>query len=436
MHISKLSWDNFDWSYFQTLCTQIAKDIYPEYNFDEYLKPGQKQDGIDIIGFNKKANNFFTVQCKREKKINEGDLATIIKEFREGEYYDKSSHFVLATSFELQAQKLQIIINSYKTQLFSEKNIEFECWDMHVLEGKLKNRWDLVLKYFGNEQANDFCFEQLNIKNFPVLNRIENYIPRQITLLEKNRNDQKSGWNFTPKKLLDLKEIFLEDRLKTIRICIIGDAYQGKSFYLRQKAYELKESGQFQPLFIEIKDNNVQPLESLLKIRYGAWQKIPAKDLVLFIDGLDETPTDKFVEMIKFINEFSLSYNPVNIIFSCRTLFYNNYTVEEKLSNFETFELYPLQEEGIHWYIDTMLKSQASDFQFAVNLTEIWPLLHHPFYLFHIVEEYLQPPHKLPGSKIKVVEGLIKKSFAASLGRPLIGGDSISEQSKIGRAHV
>jgi len=229
---------------------------------------------------------------------------------------------------------------------------------------------------------------------------------------------------------VNLLDIFTVDRLKTNRICLIGDAYQGKSYYLKQTAYELKEAGlRFHPLLIEVKQHNVQPLDSLLTAVYGSWRNIPFKDLVLIIDGLDEVPTDKFVEMIKYINVFSKAYQPVSIVLSCRKLFFNHYNIGSKLTEFEIFELYSLQHEDVEHYLKTILRSHFADFNKAVNRSEIAGMLYHPFYLVNLAEEFLKPPHKLPGNKLKVIEGFIERAYHNSLPRQIKGSDSIKQNS-------
>ena len=105
-----LDWKYFDWGEFQTLCIAIAEVIVPDCNFNEHLKPGQKQDGIDLISFNRKGGKLFCIQCKKEKRLTQGDLKKIIREFRVGEYFHKSSNFILATSADLQKADLQNFI--------------------------------------------------------------------------------------------------------------------------------------------------------------------------------------------------------------------------------------------------------------------------------------------------------------------------------------
>jgi len=181
MNSSVLNWREFDWDHFQTLSIRIAESIVPECNFDEYLKKGQKQDGIDLLGFNKNDGSFFCIQCKKVNELSLADLDNIVKEFLAGEYGKKSTQFVITTSADLQSSKLQIGINNLRAHLFQNHNLIFECWDLKFIEKKLKDIWQVVEYYFGEEQAINFCYPQLRDTQLQKIQPIDNFIPRKIT---------------------------------------------------------------------------------------------------------------------------------------------------------------------------------------------------------------------------------------------------------------
>ena len=181
----------------------------------------------------------------------------------------------------------------------------FDCWDITNIETNLKKRRDLVAKYFGELQARHFCYPQLRYENFQKIMPLPNYIPRKLTRFSEKRAPADFLYDFAEKKTFNLTEIITTNRDNASKICIIGDAYQGKSSYVRQCIIELQQPEfAFQPLFIQIKDYNVQPVPQLINALYGEWENIPLRDLVIIIDGLDEVPTEKFGEMIYHINEF------------------------------------------------------------------------------------------------------------------------------------
>jgi hypothetical protein len=334
MNDKSLNWKDFDWKEFQTLCIRVGESYFPDVNFDPYLKDGQKQDGLDLITFNRKDGSFLGIQCKDVKKMTLADIDEVINELLIGVYKDKISYFILATSADLQTKATQVGINDRKVKLQKENGITFECWDRSAIEIRLKKMWSVVAKYFGKKQADEFCYQQLRESSFDNIKAVSDYIARRISNFTEDITER-NFWQHTEQRSYNLTDLFLEDRLKTRRICLIGDAYQGKSFYLRQSAYDLKNAGvRIQPLFIEIKASNVQSLESILDNKFGAWKDIPLKDLVLFIDGLDEVPTDKFDDMLKYIAEFSNAYRSVSMVLSCRKLFFSFYEVGKTLTTF------------------------------------------------------------------------------------------------------
>lgn len=430
MNNNYLDWNGFDWSQFQTMSIYIAENIFPDCNFDEYLKQGHKQEGIDILSFNRKNGNILTIQCKREKKISSKNLETILEEFVKGGFSNKASHFILITTADMQNPKIQGEIYSCKEVFRKKYKIEFECWDNKFIETRLKDMWGLVAYYFGKQVATMFCYPQLRYPALDNLAPVLDYIPRKVAPFGKNDPSENIIRYLTKRNLFELKDIFIQNRLRTNRICIIADAYQGKSSYLKQAAYDLKESGLgIHPFFIEIKNYNVQPVESILDKLYGSWLNIPLKDVIVILDGLDEAPTDKFTEMVKYVHEFSQSYSPVSIVLSCRKLFYNHYDVGRWLQPFNIYELDSLNSELIDFYLTNKLKKQSNVFKDEVYKKGIWNMLYHPFYLVNLVEEYLKPPNKIPANKLKVLDGFIERSYNNSLSRQTKGSESVKQDS-------
>lgn len=426
----ELNWKNFDWRNFQILCIRIAETLIPDCQFQEYLKQGHKQEGIDLLSFDKADGTAVTIQCKSVKAIVKSDLENIIQEFLKGSFREKTSRFILCTTSSLQTSKLQEIVSSYREDFRKNHNIIFETWDIDFIETHLSDFWNIVAYFFGREEAERFCYPQLNPDAFSNIKPVPHYIPRKITSFSNNNASDNLIWHFAKKQLTDLKALFIVDRLKTNHICLIGDAYQGKSYYLKQSAWELKNSGyRIQSLLVEIKEQNVQPLETLLDRSFGAWRNIPYKDLVLFIDGLDEVPTDKFSEMIKYIMEFCRLNTSVSIVLSCRRLFFNLYNVGNTLNHFDIYELYFLQTEDIDFYLKNRLGDLFNDFKDEIHKSGVSGMLHHPFYLTTLTEEFLRPPHKIPTSKSALIETFIQRTFENSKARQLKSGHQLEQKS-------
>jgi hypothetical protein len=425
----RLNWDYFNWKEFQRLCIEIAEMIFPDCDFSEYLKQGQKQDGIDLIGFKRSNGKFICIQCKKEKKLIESDVSKIIADFRTGVFSKTSSDFILVTSADLQNTSLQKFITTSQLELYNQSDLTFDCWDVHRIEKHLRNRFDLVRAYFGESEALDFCYPELRYEKIQTIEPVPNYIARRLIKFRKEAIQNDSYWDFSPIATFDLLTLLTKDKTVAKRICIVGDAYHGKSSYIKHTILQLqKEHPQLFPIFLQIKEYSVQSIAELLSTIFGEWRKIPLRDIILVIDGLDEVPTEKFTEMVSRIKEFAVAYFPVSIVFSCRKLFYTKYNVEGTLPEFETYDLYNLQYNDIKDYIRSVLGNLADAFEQEASLKGIGSLLFHPFYLINITDHYSKPPHQLPGSKASVIDSLISRSFDVTKYRKLKGSESVNDE--------
>jgi hypothetical protein len=427
--VTGLTWDNFDWGCFQTMSVYLGETAFPDCNFDPYLKQGQKQDGQDLMAFSRKNGKFLGLQCKREKTLGPADIDSIINEMLIGYYADKLSDFILVTSADLESIKIRRHINDWKVKLLAEQGILFDCWDRPIIEEQLRKQWSIVEYYFGGSEADKFCYKQLKHAGFENIVKLNGYIPRTVSkqINSGDENDMLNFWRHFDRKSVDLKDVFLEDRLTTKRICLIGHSHFGKSFYIRYSAYELKNAGcRIQPILLEIGKYSIQPIETLLDTLYGAWKNIPYNDLLIIIDGLDEVPFEDFNEVLKHINEFSQAHRNLNILVSCRTVFFNRYNAAGILSLFEVYEFNQYDYEGIRLYLQTELGTElAAAFENDISKFNLRALLFQPFYLINLAEEYAKPPHKLPGGRIQVLERCVEKSFHHSRARQTKGSDNI-----------
>lgn len=422
----RLSWETFDWSEFQRLCILIAQYKFPECDFQEYLKQGHKQHGTDLLSFDYRNGSLMNVQCKHVKKMSEADILNIVHEFTSNDLVKKTTHFILATSFDINSPLLTKAILKIKENLRTSHQIQFHCWGKTEIEKYLEDNWRIVYKYFGRVAADEFCIPQLKNNVFNTLKPVIDYIPRKI-FQSTVYPDGGFAWSFN-RQLEDLIEILTSNVVISRKICIIGDAYQGKSSYLKQTAFLLKDHNlRLYPLLIDIKDVIIGPIEDILNQTFGQWKSIPLKDIIFFIDGLDEAPTDKFREMVKYIKLFAKDTPYVNIVISCRKQFYNQLGVREELEQFEAFELFKIQEEQRDAYLQKSLTGSIPKFLALVKKRGIIGFLDHPFYLVNLVEEY-NISQNIPESKIGVIELFIKKAYDSSLGRRLKQGQILQDE--------
>lgn len=423
----QLNWNLLDWVRFQKMTAQIAKNEFSGFRFEEYLKSGNDQQGIDVIGY-KENEKEIVIQCKYVKSISPGAVVKLVDEFILDEFGKRAGKFILCTIADLQTKALQAEIRKQRDRLKSE-NIDFDCWDRTALGVLLENYWAIVEYYFGVEQADQFCFKKIQLDAVNSLREVPDYIPRQISVLEEKESHESRLWDFNGKKFFNLPDLLLNESREACKICLVGEAHYGKSSYLRQTAYLLKNAGKnIQPLFIEIKDWNIQPIEKLLQSEFGAWRSIPLRDLVIIIDGLDEAPTDKFAEIVLHINEFSKTYPNLCIIVSCRNIFYRHYGVREKLQGFRFYLLGTLSEGESIRYIRDMTGPEFDQFQMTANKLQLHSLLLHPFFLVYIVNKFNENTSGIPKGKIEILDEFISESFQSTDTRKLQGSEQVEHR--------
>lgn len=411
MRNSELSLDTLSWQDFQLLTLHLSENQFPGLRVEEYLKQGNTQQGIDLLSVNTISGMDFTVQCKRTKKISESELTKIVNEFSDNAFYHSSSHFILATTADLQTEKLRTKIGEIKSRLNSD-NIQFECWDRKFFNDKLARYHSLVSFFFGKNVADSHCFAP-DLKSNHLINVApKDYIPRNVMFYKEDEDLERIRWGYSKVASLSPLEIFKNNRLKVRRIGIVGDAHQGKSMLLRQLAFQLEQGDvPYRCLFLELKNLNALSIEELLNTNLGSWKQIPAKDLIIFIDGLDEVPSDKFDEMVRNITTFSCQYPSLNVVFSCRRLFYNHFRLDEAIKGFSIFQLCPLQGIDIENYLRNALLTEYDKFTHRVKRANLTSLLHHPFYLTKLVEWFSTAPFKIPKSRIKIIEKIAETSI-------------------------
>lgn len=415
-----MDWSALGWAKFQKLSLYLAQGILPQLRFEEYLKRGNAQHGIDLIS-TVKDGKYTVVQCKDED-LSPGKLEALVQEFKDGDFFGETSHFILATTSDLQTEPRRKCIAKITHDLDQFK-VTFEPWDVTFFEDQLKHYYTLVAYYFGIAAAKEHCFLQYTPKLNELKDFGENFIPRTVVNVDKDRRTGSLGWYLRKDETVNLTDFLIQERLTHPRLCIIGDPYQGKSSLLKQTAYELGSlENAFVPIFLELKAYTLQPIEIILNQQEGAWLSTPLQDLIIFIDGLDEVPTDRFNDAIGYIKEFADNYPNLSIVFSCRKLFYYHYSIEFKLYDFKTYELYDLNNLEIEPYVRKKLNRRYDKFMEEVRALGLEGLLYEPFYLTELINSYTKPPYQIATSKAVIIERFIQRSIEKSDLRKLSKG--------------
>lgn len=135
------------WKNFERLCLAYAETTDDFVDVSFYGTEGQKQQGVDLVLRYADARQL-TVQCRRLKTISAAKVKKAIDDFLGGRFAESSRRFVLATAADTSDNKIQDEVDRQFKRL-AEKGIEFELWGRWRLSEKLRDRPQLLLRFFG-----------------------------------------------------------------------------------------------------------------------------------------------------------------------------------------------------------------------------------------------------------------------------------------------
>lgn len=145
------------WDAFEQLLASIARYALGlnQIRFRRYGVPGQSQHGIDLAG--KRPDGSYTVvQCKEVKTFTASGLRRAVEKFASGRRPFNAKHFIVAVSHPdartTQVQdELAILRNEYRDEL------ELDLWGPDGLNDVLRERGDIVARFWTRETASTFC---------------------------------------------------------------------------------------------------------------------------------------------------------------------------------------------------------------------------------------------------------------------------------------
>ncbi len=414
-----LNWTKVTWGNFQDLCIHFTQNELPNLRLENYLKQGNNQKGIDLHSLKPNNGKHTFIQCKHEKTLQPADLINIINDFTKNGLVNECSDFIVITTADLQTKKSKERQEELKKSIKKDHNIDLQFWDKTYLETQLQKYYNIVEKYFGQSDANEHCHS----KSLPLkaIEEPKDYISRQI---EKYNEPTVSLWD-NHLSDIDLEKFFTEDRFTAKRAVLLGEAHSGKSMQMQKDLYSLSNiSLAYYPIKIELKDFNVSEVNRLLQINYGSWKNIPAKDIIIALDGLDEVPTDQFFTQVKHIKAFAIENPNISLILCCRRLFFDHYDVKQEFQEFDIFELRPLNETSINQYLNDQLDISANDFYKKIYNAGIYDFIFNPFYLVQLVKSYKENSNEIPDNKITILNKFIASTLQNTKrnikGKPLI----------------
>lgn len=134
----------------------------------QYAKPfgvrGQAQAGIDayarlpldLAHGETGGRDYITLQSRRVKSLTAARIKEAVNDLLRGEWANKTAAFHFATSFDLQATKLDAAIRE-QTERLAKLSITFVPWGMQEVSTLLKDQPRIVDDFFGRPWVERFC---------------------------------------------------------------------------------------------------------------------------------------------------------------------------------------------------------------------------------------------------------------------------------------
>ncbi len=407
-----LPWHEFkDWENFELLCNRLVSKMY-NFNSSLFLQRGSKQEGVDIYYFNADTGKYRVWQCKcYKRKITKSIFEKWVQEFLDGEFFEGASEFSIFTTQTTETKDLKNIKTQYKV-LLKSKGVNFEIYDTHQLDIKLKDFPEIVYDFYGAEWLKTFCGDEIAIQilekksqqpNKKLFSKPAFYIQREVDSYE-NYN---TYYEFDKNKIT-LNSLILdaEKEHRAARLLLLSIAGIGKSSELGHLAYSFSNMENWQVCLINLSNYTGGSITELFNNQYENWVYWE-KETLLLIDGLDEVKATDFLTACKEINLLSLTNPQVHIVVSSRTNFIKPSAPE--LDKFNLVYLNPLSYAERVAFIKAVLPNDNHDeFLSLLRNSGLEEHSNSPFYLHNAIEIYKENGgNSFPKTKAEVFEKIL-----------------------------
>lgn len=141
------------WESFEHLVAAIVREVEGAFEARVYGRRGQKQQGIDVVGFfeGEKARVY---QAKDYKKFTAASLAKAVKVFTKGIRPFGSAHLVVMTTADVSDTKIDDKLHELRE---ANPELTIELWGRQQLSDELERHPRIVARFFGTETARLFC---------------------------------------------------------------------------------------------------------------------------------------------------------------------------------------------------------------------------------------------------------------------------------------
>lgn len=148
-----LNTGDLPWETVEHLVVALARQVDGAHEVRRYGRPGQAQQGIDIVGFFSHAPPA-VYQCKRVQSFGAGDLAEAVGRYIGGRRPFPSRRLVVVTTADASDTR---VIDRLEALRAEHGPLVIDLWGRNDISDLLRGRPDLVERFFGRATADAFC---------------------------------------------------------------------------------------------------------------------------------------------------------------------------------------------------------------------------------------------------------------------------------------
>ena len=152
--LAELQFSQLTWMQFEELTAALARDVDDLVDVRRYGDGGQRQDGVDVIGFTRTDRRACAYQCKRVVRFTESDLERAVAKFANGARPFSPVRLVVAVA--VSAARTQVT-HKLLAERASHPDFDLQLWDAPELCELLRERPHIVERFFGKDVAREFC---------------------------------------------------------------------------------------------------------------------------------------------------------------------------------------------------------------------------------------------------------------------------------------
>jgi tetratricopeptide (TPR) repeat protein len=141
------------WDRFEKVCVAVAQDIDGLHNVQRYGIRGQRQYGLDLVGWDD-ARQAVVYQAKHYAMFHASDLRNAVEAFANGPRPFDARRLVICVASEARRTK---VVEEFARLRSEHPDLDIDLYDQERLSEKLRGRPDLVRRFFGDPWRDRVC---------------------------------------------------------------------------------------------------------------------------------------------------------------------------------------------------------------------------------------------------------------------------------------